>query len=130
MQLLRLYQPVRIISLISLLSKSLFVNATCYVSDGNHANQSVIYTACNQDTPYSMCYRSQATSDGSTADYTCLPSGLSVNNRYGHDQYWRQGCTDPTWQSDYCLKSVSTCQNVTISPWKKCPKYRQGGDTG
>jgi hypothetical protein len=58
-QMVRHLQPFRILSLILLLTQVLLATATCYGGDQNHTAQSEIYTPCNQNTPFSMCFRSQ-----------------------------------------------------------------------
>jgi len=39
--------------------------------------------------------------DISEADF-CRPDGLCYNPN--HDQYWRESCTDPSWQHPACIK--------------------------
>jgi len=108
----RHHQPFSISSLILLLSNVLLVTATCYENDQDHTAQSEIFTPCNQNTPFSMCLRSQ--SEGSNPpDTGCLPNGVALNVALSWP-FWRDGCTDPTWQSDYCLKAFNTCPNVGI----------------
>ena len=88
---------------------------TCYREDNHNATDS-IYTPCNNDHPFSMCYRSQADADGNPADKTCLPNGITQNiNITGGYEYWRQSCTDPTWTSPYCLNAFDACPSVRSS---------------
>ncbi|TAQ90319.1 hypothetical protein B7494_g1393 [Chlorociboria aeruginascens] len=83
----------------------------CYRID-NLQEADNIYTPCNINTPFSMCYRSQADAGGSPADQLCLPNGVSQNLRTdGVYEYWRQSCTDPTWESPYCQKAFVACSN-------------------
>lgn len=107
----RHHQPFRVSSLILLFSKVLLVTATCYEIDQNHTGQSVIFTPCNQNTPFSMCLRSQSLGSA-PPDIGCLPNGVVLDYS---GQFWRDSCTDPTWQSDYCLKAFNACPNVGIS---------------
>lgn len=89
--------------------------ATCYREDNHNATNS-IYTPCNNDTPFSMCYRSQVDATGSPADHSCLPNGITQNiNIAGGYEYWRQSCTDPTWQSPYCLNAFDACVSVGLT---------------
>ncbi|KAH8599211.1 hypothetical protein B0O99DRAFT_683193 [Bisporella sp. PMI_857] len=84
--------------------------ATCYRPD-TKANVSEIYVPCNMAAPASMCWRSQRLGPA-PPDASCLPNGLTLNiNRDGGNEFWRQGCTDPTWQSPYCLKAFNQCSN-------------------
>jgi len=69
--------------------------ATCYRRD-NLLPEDSTYTPCNTQTPFSMCVRSQVSSDGSPADTLCFPNGVSQNIFQGGFQYWRHGCTDPS----------------------------------
>ncbi|KAF8851907.1 hypothetical protein BDZ45DRAFT_765285 [Acephala macrosclerotiorum] len=80
------------------------VAATCYNPDGS-AITDVAYQPCNQVLGvYSMCCGTNHT--GVVAPDICLPDGLCQNS--GDSVYWRQGCTDKTWKSPYCLSQLCT----------------------
>jgi hypothetical protein len=52
---------------------------------------------------------------------TCLLNGLCKNvqtdtaTNQQVTQYWREGCSDSGWSSQYCLKGVCTGSSVSIS---------------
>ncbi len=61
---------------------------------------------------------------------TCLSNGLCQNPcsadgdcGLGAGRFWREGCSDPTWKSPFCLKdvctdpAVSSPQLVLIVAW-------------
>jgi hypothetical protein len=74
--------------------------ATCYMPNGT-AETDPLFVPCNRvGSTDSMCCR---TSD------ICLPNGLCLNYNQNSPFYWRESCTDPTWQSPYCL-------NLCLSP--------------
>jgi hypothetical protein len=105
--------------------------ATCYRED-THAAMDTIYTPCNSNQPFSMCYRSQPDIYGAPPDYACLPNGITLQNntRWGI-AYWRQSCTDPTWQSPYCLNAFNECAAVsfrTLSRASRSPVCAGGSD--
>jgi hypothetical protein len=112
-QMARYPRPSGIPSLIIILSQCLLISATCYRED-NHMAMSSIYTPCNTNTPYSMCTRSQVDSLGDPPDTKCLPNGLILSPD-GGGQFWRQGCTDQSWQSEYCLNAFNACPAVRIA---------------
>jgi len=88
--------------------------AACYTPNGTlFTNQA--FQPCNQVLgQHSMCCGTNWTAvDPKVAPDVCLPNGLCQNyNTYSNGQtvviMWRQYCTDPTWQSPYCLKDVCT----------------------
>lgn len=75
------------------------VAATCYNPDGSEIKDPA-YQACNQFLgAFSPCCGTNHT--GVVAPDTCQTNGLCQNN--GDSVYWRQGCTDKTWKSPFCL---------------------------
>jgi len=84
----------------------------CYRQDGSSAGPE--YTPCNSYTKYSMCYRS-GVADGISPDFGCFPNGLSMtmNPFSGEKYYWRQMCTDASWESPSCLKAFDKCGKVS-----------------
>ncbi|KUJ11909.1 uncharacterized protein LY89DRAFT_786076 [Mollisia scopiformis] len=80
------------------------VEGTCYNPDGS-AITDPAYQPCNQFSGvFSMCCGTNHT--GAVAVDVCQGDGLCQNS--GDSVYWRQGCTDKTWKSPYCLKLCTT----------------------
>ena len=56
------------------------------------------------------------------ADDKCMVNGLCQNfeafdgTNTGQQLWWRQSCTDPTWQSPYCLVDVCSVTEVLFKP--------------
>jgi hypothetical protein len=76
--------------------------ATCYTIEGTAITDQPALQPCNLVAgTQSMCCGTNSTTN--IID-TCLPNGLCVNYAHGETFYWRDSCTDPTWQSPYCLK--------------------------
>ncbi|KFZ18066.1 hypothetical protein V502_04319 [Pseudogymnoascus sp. VKM F-4520 (FW-2644)] len=80
---------------------------------------------CNQNQEFSMCYR--VGTDNSVYNYPpdlgCLPNGITVANASiaGANPYWRQSCSDQTWESEYCLNAFNDCPidtngNAAVTP--------------
>ncbi|KAN0076584.1 hypothetical protein V8E54_006726 [Elaphomyces granulatus] len=71
------------------------VFGTCWnpnLTDRNAGLSQTSYFPCNATAEVSMCC---ATWD------RCLPNGLCQN--IATAQYWRESCTDPTWESSMCI---------------------------
>jgi hypothetical protein len=95
----------------------------CYTRNGTQIN-SAAYRACNTDTTRdSACCGTnhQGAGDTGVADDVCESNGLCQNfepydgTNEGEKLWWRQGCTDPTWESEYCLKDVCNFARVSVS---------------
>ncbi|OBT78732.1 hypothetical protein VF21_02596 [Pseudogymnoascus sp. 05NY08] len=80
---------------------------------------------CNQNQKFSMCYR--VSTDASVFNYPpdlgCLPNGVTIANASisGANRYWRQSCSDKTWESEYCLNAFNGCPidtngNAPVTP--------------
>ena len=90
----------------------------CYTRNGTPITDSA-YQPCNNGTQHSACCGTNHSGAGHTgiADDTCETNGLCANfesftgDNKGVKMYWRQGCTDPTWQSEYCLGHVCDARN-------------------
>lgn len=91
------------------------ISATCYYPDGspitpdNHPPNvnSTDYQPCDSDTSsFSMCCATNRLVKGDT----CMSNGICHN---GYGEYWRESCTDPTWNSPFCLKNI--CANASVS---------------
>lgn len=99
-------------SALALLALSLLLNlawADCYLPNGTSITQlrgSPQWLPCNSSSPYSMCCRTNGTG---TSD-TCLPNGLCHNDVAPN--LWRESCTDPTWQSPYCLQLCTSATAI------------------
>lgn len=106
----------------------------CYYPDGT-LEQRVDYPPCNTTSGnFSMCC---ATNRGSPD--TCLPSGLCHSSCFwaGTDEgdcrpggeSWREQCTDPTWESPFCLSNVfapNFCMHKFFKNSGKIPSGRTG----
>jgi len=100
--------------LIACLIPTSLAAAKCYKPDGTSVG--VEFTPCNSNTKFSMCYRT-GTANGILPDTTCYPNGISLNvdTVTGAKGYWRQMCTDASWESPYCLKAFDKCTKVSSS---------------
>ena len=96
--------------------------AACYSRNGTLIT-SKAYQPCSKDTTRdSVCCGINHSGAGDTgvANDICETNGLCQNweGKVGNEQpdkiWWRQGCTDPTWESPYCLKDV--CNFDLVSP--------------
>ena len=76
--------------------------ATCYWPNGE-AKSLTGTVSCNSTGQYSACCMA---GDECTTNGLCkAPSDGNIN------WYWRQTCTDPTWQSDACPKYCNSPDN-------------------
>lgn len=73
-----------------------FSSATCYAPDGETKASEKFLPCIGFDKVHSMCCRLN-----DTYPDTCLENGLCQWNR--DDSYWRDYCTDKTWDSPHCL---------------------------
>ncbi|KAJ5634793.1 hypothetical protein N7528_002635 [Penicillium herquei] len=99
---------MRLITLGTLFLAHLGISAakTCYAPDGTSV-KSHIYAPCIAiEGVESMCCRINDTNPD-----TCLSSGLCYTNGTGIAGYWRDFCTDETWDSPNCL-SKSICNTT------------------
>lgn len=100
--------------LLAILSRTAH-GTTCYYPNGDPVNNDE-YTPCRNSTDYTMCCRT-----GGLVPDTCDENGLCYNicDQMGsgcHNDpgtYWRESCTDRSWQSPYCLQHV--CTDKTVS---------------
>lgn len=78
---------------------------TCYNPDGSPLPGSIadVQPCVLTSGAHSMCC---ATLRSEFTD-TCLPNGLCNDGAY-----WRDFCTDPSWNSPFCLKGVCTDDSV------------------
>jgi hypothetical protein len=101
-----------------------FIFAACYNRDGTQIQDSV-YQPCNNDTTeHSACcgLRHTANGDKGIADDICESIGLCQNwgpytlgSPPPEKLWWRQGCTDPKWKSEFCLGAVCDENQVRLS---------------
>ena len=77
----------------------------CYHPNGNPSTEVDTWQVCDPDAEHSACC---AVGD------ECLTNGLCRNaaSPANKNDYWRDLCTDPTWESDACPKF---CYNETTS---------------
>ncbi|KAA6412155.1 MAG: hypothetical protein FRX48_04306 [Lasallia pustulata] len=75
----------------------------CYYPDGSRVADPA-YQPCNPAPgAQSMCCGTNHTQP--TLDDTCLPNGLCQTlGATADNMFWRESCTDPTWDSPSCLK--------------------------
>jgi hypothetical protein len=95
--------------------------AYCYSRNGT-ALLNAAFQPCNNATPESACCMTNhsGAGDAGIADDKCLDNGLCQNfaaydsskNNEGEAVWSRQGCTDPLWQSPYCLGDVCNDKKV------------------
>ncbi|KAH6639422.1 hypothetical protein C7974DRAFT_131060 [Boeremia exigua] len=109
----------------------------CYFRNGTTSRSTMgeAYQPCNNSTQGSACCGTnhEGAGDIGVANDRCLPNGLCQNfvgydpalNNEGQQLWWRQGCTDPTWQSPYCLGNVC---NGTEYAFDNAPVRNCGGN--
>jgi len=75
--------------------------ATCYQRNGTEISSQDYQPCTSSAGATSMCCATSRLN----ADL-CLPSGLCVGgaDTAGGRLFWRESCTDPTWQDPACLK--------------------------
>lgn len=87
-----------------LLASTALAQSNCYHANGVDQNErwggsGSEYSRCGSPNEHSMCCRWNT----DVAPDTCRSDGLCVND--GNIQLlWRESCTDPTWESEGCLK--------------------------
>ena len=93
-------------------------SATCFLPNGMiPSNQSFPhhpaeeYAPCDNTTGYSMCCRTNMPSSNGKGS-TCRSDGLCTLQE--DQSVWRVACTDPTWQSDDCIKLCTTGRGMCI----------------
>ena len=95
--------------------------AACYSRNGTLITN-IAYQPCNNDKARdSVCCGTNHSGAGETnvANDICEENGLCQNweGKVGNEEpeklWWRQGCTDPTWESPFCLKNV--CSQGLVS---------------
>jgi hypothetical protein len=94
----------------------------CYTRNGTQITD-IAYQPCNSDVSRdSVCCGTNHQGAGHllVANDACDPNGLCQNfeafdgTNQGVKNWWRQGCTDPTWQSESCLKDVCNFGKVSL----------------
>lgn len=96
--------PLSVILLLGL-SVAQDAAAECYDPNGNPMPDGKRARPCNTTTPASMCCMISHRPDKFfQREDRCLLNGLCMNeNVKDGDVYYRRGCTDRTWRSEYCL---------------------------
>ena len=85
----------------------------CYYPDGSLVADPA-YQPCNPAVgAQSMCCGTNHTQP--TLDDTCLPNGLcQTRGATADNMYWRESCTDATWNSPSCLKGFCVSGVVSV----------------
>jgi hypothetical protein len=90
------------------------ISRSCYTRNGTLIAD-IAYQPCSSSPSVdSPCCGTNHQGAGHTnvADDTCEANGLCQNfeafdgTNAGVKNWWRQGCTDPTWRSEKCLGTV------------------------
>jgi hypothetical protein len=93
----------------------------CYTRNGTHITE-IDYQPCDTNPSRdSVCCGTnhQGAGHPQVANDVCESNGLCQNfepydgTNAGAKIWWRQGCTDPTWQSEDCLKNVCNYDKVS-----------------
>ncbi|KAJ5721894.1 uncharacterized protein N7483_009828 [Penicillium malachiteum] len=100
------------LGLLFLVHLGLSTAKTCYAPDGTAADNDIYAPCIAIEGVQSMCCRINDTNPD-----TCLASGLCYTNGTGAG-YWRDFCTDETWESPNCLsKSICNTTAEGNSSW-------------
>lgn len=97
---------------------ALHAAATCYAPDGTAVTDPSYQPCISIVDEFSMCCRLNDTDPDQ-----CLPNGLCY--WASRQEYWRDYCTDETWESPNCLSNL-TCDSmvsgriVCPGPWQLC----------
>ena len=81
-----------------------FALAKCYYPDGSEMGAN--YRPCDSGKEFNMCC-----AEGDE----CRPDGLCFNNQT--NLIYRDGCTDPSWESSSCIKLCNTGLGTSIPPF-------------
>lgn len=102
------------------------VSGACYNRDGTVINDDT-YQPCNnrdRDTASMCCgLRHEENNHTGIANDVCDPNGLCQNWDAADGSgpppmiWWRQGCTDSTWESPFCLRDVCAGPEVSVVLW-------------
>lgn len=92
----------------------------CYYPDGSQVLETDYQPCVLISGVGSMCCATNRHASSQDHPDTCLSNGLCHNPcTSGGDcsdipgRYWRESCTDPSWESSFCLKGV--CINNDVS---------------
>jgi hypothetical protein len=84
--------------------------SACFLPNGTDVNalagvaDEYDYAPCNASAAVSMCC---AIGPGRASSLDiCVPNGLCYNA--GYNIFWRESCTDQTWQDPACIKLFAT----------------------
>jgi hypothetical protein len=92
-------------------------SAACYTPEGLdrntqfNASDGYLYAPCNNVAPVSMCCAIGPGRIAAGSADTCIPGGLCYNQYV--NVYWRESCTDPTWEDPACIKLFVNGTGVT-----------------
>ncbi|KAJ5976481.1 hypothetical protein N7481_010188 [Penicillium waksmanii] len=90
--------------ILALCLKTVIAKHTCYSPDGNEVTEDTYVPCIAIDGVDSMCCKMNHTNPD-----ICDPNGLCYSTK---NIYWREYCTDPTWDSPNCLPKT-TCADGT-----------------
>ncbi|RAK96161.1 uncharacterized protein BO80DRAFT_417316 [Aspergillus ibericus CBS 121593] len=114
-----------------LTSLGISATKTCYAPDGTPVEDDIYVPCIAIKGVQSMCCRLNDTDPDE-----CLTSGLCYTSKVGYKGYWRDFCTDETWESPNCLsKSICNTTSGGNSSWTSFLTYCHGdqyccGDDG
>ena len=118
-QLIEPPTPAMFSYLISFLSFARVISAVCYDINGTLVT-TADYVPCNSISgTISMCCALNRGSSSPFTPDTCLPNGLCQNvftnqtTNKPDTNYWREYCSDPGWNSQYCLPAACTTPSVS-----------------
>lgn len=114
-----------LLTLLSILILSLVghSSAACYTPEGLDRNvmfdasDGYLYAPCDNVAAVSMCCAIGPGRVAAGNADNCIPGGLCYNERA--NLYWRESCTDPTWEDPACMKlfvNGTGVTDVTITP--------------
>ncbi|KAH9866039.1 hypothetical protein J1614_008603, partial [Plenodomus biglobosus] len=118
--------------LLRAISHAISVAGYCYTRNGSTIT-SRAYQPCNNTTSDSACCGTNHVDarDTGVANDVCKENGLCQNfegfdgSNEGQRLWWRQGCTDPTWQRPYCLSDVCNDTEFAVD---NAPVRNRGGN--
>ena len=95
------------------------VSALCYDINGGLITHTDFLPCNSISGTISMCCATNRGPSSSLTPDTCLPNGLCQNIFTNETtlkpdvNYWREGCSDSTWNSQYCLKGICASSSVS-----------------
>lgn len=90
-------------------------SAACYMP--NETAQISDYSPCyafHSDDSFCCANHKTITTGYPNLHDNCLPNGLCQWIYQGQTQYWREGCSNASWPSEWCLTGI--CGDGDVSP--------------